>query len=187
MIAIAALSLQACNSENKDSKETADSLNEAKDSTSNVASTGGIAAAEDDAEFATEAAAGGLAEVELSKAALAKSSNAKVKEFATMMVGDHGKANEELKMIAQAKNITLPATLAEDHQKALNDLNTKAGADFDKKYIDLMVDDHQKTLDLMEKQAKDGKDAELMAFASKTAPIVKAHLDMIKNIQKAMK
>ena len=50
-----------------------------------------------------------------------------------------------------------------------------------------MVDDHQKTLDLMEKQAKDGKDAELMAFASKTAPIVKAHLDMIKNIQKAMK
>lgn len=187
LIMLAAFSFQSCNSENKDSTEMADSLNEAKDTTTNVAATGGIAVSEDDAEFTTKAAASGIAEVELGKLALEKSTNAQVKEFATMMVSDHGKANEELKMIAASKNISLPTTLDEDHQKMWDNLNGKTGADFDKKYVSDMVDGHQKTLDLMEKQAKDGEDAELKAFASKTAPIVKAHLDQIKKIRDAIK
>ena len=186
MIAAAAISFAACNSEPKDSKETADSLNEIKDSTNTADSTSTMASSEHDAEFATEAAAGGMSEVEFGKAALTKSTNAKVKEFANMMVNDHGKANQELMLIAKSKNISLPTTLDEKHQKALTDLNSKNGADFDKKYVDLMVDDHQKTLDLMEKQSEHGMDAELTAFAKKTAPIVKAHLEMIKNIKKSM-
>lgn len=187
MIVIAAFAFQGCNSGTKDSKETADSLNEVKDTTTNVAETGGVAVGEDDAKFTTEAAAGGMAEVELGKTALSKSGNAKVKEFANMMVNDHGKANEELKTIAMGKNITLPTALDEKHQKVANDLNALTGRDFDKKYVDEMVDGHKKTLDLMEKEAKDGKDADLRAFAAKTAPIVKAHLDMIQKIKDSMK
>ena len=187
MIALAAFSFQSCNSENKDSQETADSLNEAKDTTSNVAATGGIAVVEDDAEFATKSAAAGMAEVELGKLALQKATNAQVKEFATMMVSDHGKANAELMTLATAKNISLPTILDEDHQKMWDELNGKTGKDFDKKYVDDMVDGHKKVLDLMEKQANDGEDADLKAFAAKTAPIVKAHLDAIKKIQDSLK
>ncbi|MEJ5996297.1 DUF4142 domain-containing protein [Pedobacter sp. Du54] len=187
MIALAAFSFQSCNSENKDSKETADSLNESKDTTTNVAATGGIAVIEADAEFATKSAAAGMAEVELGKLALTKATNSQVKEFASMMVSDHGKANEELMAIATAKNITLPASLDEDHQKMWDELNAKTGTDFDKKYVDDMVNGHKKVVDLMEKQAKDGEDADLKAFAAKTAPIVKAHLDAIKKIQDSLK
>jgi putative membrane protein len=187
MIVLAAFAFQGCSNEAKDSKETADSLNAAKDSTSNTAATGGIATAEDDAEFATKAAVSGLAEVELGKIALAKSSDAKVKDFANMMVNDHGKANEELKTLAAAKNITLPTALDEDHTKMMNELNGLSGKDFDKKYVDAMVDGHQKTLDLMEDEGKDGKDAQLKAFATKTAPIVKTHLELIKKIKDSMK
>lgn len=187
LITLAAFSFQSCTSENKDSKELADSLNESKDTTTNVAATGGIAVVEEDAEFATKAATAGMAEVELGKLALNKSTNAQVKEFATMMVSDHGKANEELMTLATAKNITLPTTLDEDHQKTWDELNGKTGKDFDKKYVDDMVDGHKKVLDLMEKQAKDGADVDLKAFAAKTAPVVKAHLDMIKRIKDGMK
>lgn len=187
LISLAAFTFQSCNSENKDSKETADSLNESKDTTTNVATTGGIAVGEADAEFSTKAAVAGMAEVELGKLALEKSTNTKVKEFATMMVNDHGKANEELMGLANAKNISLPATLDDDHQKMWDDLNAKTGRDFDKKYVDDMVDGHKKVLDLMEKQAKDGVDADLKAFAAKTAPIVRSHLDMIKKIKDSMK
>jgi putative membrane protein len=187
MIAISAFAFQACNNEAKDSKETADSVNMAKDSTTNVDATGGVAVGEDDAMFATKAAVGGMAEVDFGKLALSKSSNARVKEFANMMVNDHGKANDELKAIAAQKNITLPMALDEDHQKVANDLNAATGRDFDKKYVDAMVDGHKKTLDLMEKEAKDGVDADLKAFAAKTAPIVKAHLTMIEKIKDAMK
>jgi len=187
MLATALLAMQACNSGSKDAKENADSLNMSKDTTANAAATGGIAVEESDAKFATEAAVGGMAEVSLGKLALEKSTNASVKEFATMMVNDHGKANEELMSIAAAKNVTLPADVDEEHKKKADDLSKKTGKDFDKDYVDAMVDGHKKTLKLMQDEAKDGKDAELKAFAAKTAPIVQAHLDMINKIKDGMK
>ncbi|MBB5623482.1 putative membrane protein [Pedobacter cryoconitis] len=186
-IASAALAFQSCNSGTKDAKETADSLNKTKDTTSNVMATGGIAVEPSDAEFATKAAVGGMAEVELGKLALTKATNAQLKEFAKMMVSDHGKANEELMLIAKKKNITLPAAVDEDHQKKMNELDKKSGKDFDKAYAEAMVDGHKKTLKLMQDEAKDGKDADIKAFASKTTPVVQTHLDMINKIHDSMK
>jgi len=189
LIAISAttLAFQACNNSPKDAKATADSLNKTKDTTSNVAATGGIAVVKADADFATKAAVGGMTEVTLGKIALEKSSNAKIKDFATMMVTDHGKANAELMALAKTKNITLPADVDADHQKKIDELKQKTGADFDKAYVDAMVDGHKKTLTLMQDEAKDGKDADLKAFAAKTAPIVQMHLDAINKIHDSMK
>jgi putative membrane protein len=186
MIAAAAYTFEGCGS-HKDAKETADSLNKTKDTTTNVMNTGGIAVATDDAKFATAAANGGMAEVALGKLALTKTANAKIKEFATMMVTDHGKANDELMSIAKTKNITLPAAVDADHQKKMDDLTKLTGKDFDKAYVDAMVDGHKKTLDLMKAEVKDGKDADLKAFADKTAPIVQMHLDMINKIYDGLK
>lgn len=187
LIAAAAFTFQSCSNTPKDAKENADSLNKTKDTTSNVAATGGIAVTSDDAKFATTAANGGMAEVALGKLALTKSSSASIKEFANMMVMDHGKANDELMAIAKSKNITLPGTVDEEHQKKMDDLSKKTGKDFDKAYVDAMVDGHKKTLDLMNSEAKDGKDADLKAFAAKTAPVVQTHLDAINKIQAGMK
>lgn len=186
-IGMASFAFQACNHGNKDAKETADSTNKAKDTTSNAMNTGGIAVNSDDAKFATDAANGGLAEVALGKLALTKTSNASIKKFAQMMVDDHSKANDELKGIAKTKNITLPDAVDADHQKKMDDLDKKHGADFDKAYVDAMVDGHKKTLDLMNKEAKDGKDADLKAFAAKVAPTVQMHLDAINKIHDSMK
>ncbi|WP_293787122.1 DUF4142 domain-containing protein [uncultured Pedobacter sp.] len=187
VMAISALAFQACNGGNKDAKESADSLNMAKDTTTNAAATGGIAVDEADAKFTTEAAVGGMAEVELGKMALEKSSNPQVKEFATMMVKDHGMANTELMAIAKQKNITLPTTVDDEHKKKMEDLSKKTGADFDKAYVSAMVDGHKSTLKLMEDESKDGKDADLKAFATKTTPIVQSHLQMINKINDSMK
>ncbi|MCZ4244001.1 DUF4142 domain-containing protein [Pedobacter punctiformis] len=185
-LGLAALAFQACNN-TKDAKESADSLNKTKDTTTNVAATGGIAVDEADAKFATTAANGGMAEVALGKLALQKSTNAKIKEFATMMVNDHGKANEELISLAATKNITLPADIDEEHQKKAEELGKLTGTDFDKKYVDAMVDGHKKTLKLMQDEAKDGKDAELKAFAGKTTTVVQTHLDVINKIHDSLK
>ncbi|KQM72672.1 hypothetical protein ASE74_22625 [Pedobacter sp. Leaf216] len=187
VMAISALAFQACGGGNKDAKESADSLNMAKDTTTNAAATGGIAVDEADSKFTTQAAVGGMAEVELGKMALEKSSNPQVKEFATMMVKDHGMANTELMAIAKQKNITLPSTVDDEHKKKMDDLSKKTGADFDKAYVSAMVDGHKSTLKLMEDESKNGKDADLKAFATKTAPIVQTHLVMINKINDSMK
>ncbi|WP_316822006.1 DUF4142 domain-containing protein [Pedobacter gandavensis] len=186
-ISATAFAFQGCSSTPKDARQEADSLNMVKDTTSNEKMTGGIAVEPSDSEFATKAAVGGMAEVEFAKIALGKSTDPQLKEFATMMVSDHGKANEELIAIAKMKNITLPTGLDEAHQKKLSELNQKTGKDFDKAYTDAMVEGHKSTLDLMKTEAKDGTDMDLRSFATKTELIVQKHLDMINAIHDRMK
>ncbi|MBB5397463.1 DUF4142 domain-containing protein [Mucilaginibacter sp. AK015] len=185
MMAIAALSFQACNNAAKDSKETADSVNAVKDTTTTGAT--GIAVDENDAKFATDAANAGMAEVAAGKLASEKAVDPRVKEFGNMMVMDHTKANEELMAIAKTKNITLPTAPDADHQKMAADLAAKSGKDFDKAYVDAMVDGHKKVVSMLEDASKNCKDADLMAFATKTLPTVKAHLAKIEAIQSSMK
>ena len=64
-----------------------------------------------DKQFVTEAAEGGMTEVELSKIA-EKSSSPEVKHFAERMVRDHSTANAELTSIATGLEIEMPKTLA---------------------------------------------------------------------------
>ncbi|TWJ03514.1 putative membrane protein [Mucilaginibacter frigoritolerans] len=187
VVAFAALAMGGCNNASKDAKQSADSLNKTKDTTSNVATTGGIAVSAADAKFATTAADGGMAEVALAKLALSKTTNPQIKDFANMMVTDHSKANEELAGIAKTKNITLPAAVSADHQKKLDDLSQKSGTDFDKAYVDAMVDGHKKTLSLMQDEAKNGQDADLKTFAATTASTVQMHLDAINKIHDSVK
>lgn len=184
MIAVSAFALQACNSTEKDSTETADSANMQKDTSM---AGPGIAVVEDDAKFVVEAANGGMSEVEFGKLAQQKASNAKVKEFGEMMVMDHSKANEELKALAKAKNVTLPDSLNADSKKMWDDLSKKSGADFDKAYVNMMVDDHKKDVGKFEDASKNLKDADLKVFVDKTLPVLKGHLDKITAIDNGMK
>ncbi|PSR54365.1 DUF4142 domain-containing protein [Adhaeribacter arboris] len=128
-------------------------------------------------DFMLKAASGGMMEVELGKMAQEKGSNADVKAFGQKMVEDHGKANAELKTLAAAKNVTLPVDLIAEHQKHVDAMKAMSGADFDKHYMSMMVDDHKKDIAEFEK-ATQNEDAEVKGFASKTLPVLKMHLDM---------
>src|SRR5262245_36588594 len=64
-----------------------------------------------DTHFVTDVAKDGMAEVELGQLAEQKASSDQVKQFAQRMVADHSKANDELKTLAQNKNITLPTAI----------------------------------------------------------------------------
>ena len=184
MIALAACMFQAC-SGNKDSAETADSINAERDSANAVEA--GVAADEGDAKFAVDAANGGMAEVALGKLAEGKAVNAKVKEFAAMMIADHTKANDELMALAQSKNITLPQAVSSDKQATMDNLTKKSGSDFDKAYVDQMVDDHKKTISLFEDASKNAKDADIKAFVDKTLPTLRTHLEHVNAIHDSMK
>jgi len=137
--------------------------------------------------FATRAAQGGMAEVELGRLASQKAQNAEVKKFAQMMVQDHTNANTELKSLAGKKNITLPTALDAEHKAVMDKLQGLTGAEFDKAYMDAMVEDHEKTVDLFQAQADDGDDADVKAFAAKTLPKIRQHLEMAEKINGNLK
>ena len=138
------------------------------------------------ASFMEEAAQGGMAEVELGRLAAQKAKDPEVKKFGQMMVDDHSKANKEGEELAKTKNFTLPKDLG-SHQSTLDKLKGMSGADFDKYYVDEMVDDHETDVNAFEEQAAKGSDPEVKAWAAKTLPTLRKHLDAIKAIQAKMK
>lgn len=142
---------------------------------------------EDDADFAVEAADDGMLEVQLGTLALTKATSPQVKQFAQMMVDDHTKANNELKALAQTKNISLPTVLGNENQRDYDNLNEKTGADFDKEYMDMMVKDHKNYVDDFEKQAENGKDAEIKSWAAGKLAALRQHHEMAEKTQESVK
>ena len=171
--------------------ETTDTSNTvaADSSATTTGSTGGTVSnmSTEDKEFVNKAAIGGMAEVQMGNVALQKASNAAVKAFGQRMVTDHSKANDELKSLATTKGLALPTALDDEHQKALDHLNALSGAEFDKAYIDHMVEDHKKDVGEFQKAAQNAQDADLKAWAAKTLPTLQDHLKQAEGTQKGLK
>jgi len=131
-----------------------------------------------DNSFVMKAMQGGMAEVELGNLAEQKGSSQTVKDFGKQMVTDHTKANDELKTIASGKGITAPAGLAAKDQTLKDRLSNLSGAEFDRMYMQHMVQDHQKDVSEFRKESTSGSDADVKAFAAKTLPTLEEHLKM---------
>lgn len=178
--------LIACNSNPRntsDPVEKADSINDAQQEM--VSDVSRIK--ETTSDFLVKAADGGMAEVAAGKIAEDKAVSKDVKDFAREMVKDHEAANQKVKSLASRLNITLPATPGEDHQKKIADLGGKKVKDFDKDFMDMMVSDHKKTIDLFRDAGDKDLDPDVKAFVIATLPTLELHLAKAEAIQKIIK
>lgn len=140
-----------------------------------------------DRNFITEAAEGGMAEVELGKLAQQNGARADVKQFGQRMVEDHGKANEELKAVASNLGATVPAEPGKKHRGDIQKLSKLTGDKFDREYVAHMVKDHEKDISAFEKQSKKGDAQELKQFAAKSLPTLQEHLKMARAMRDGAK
>ncbi|HEX6100640.1 MAG TPA: DUF4142 domain-containing protein [Thermoanaerobaculia bacterium] len=187
-----ALLVAACGAENRtgqpETDTTATTGQSVQETTTASATTTGdsggtlSALSPEDKEFITKAGMGGLYEVQAGNLALQNATSADVKTFAQRMVTDHGKANAELAQLATTKGVALPAELAGDHKAALDHLSSLSGAEFDKMYMQHMVEDHNKDVAEFDKASTSSTDADLKAWAGKTLPTLKEHQAMAKQI-----
>lgn len=139
-----------------------------------------------DQHFVTEAAKGGIAEVSLGQLAEQKASSDEVKNFAKRMVTDHSKANDELKSIAQNKNITLPTQPDPKEKAAQERLSKLSGDSFDRAYMQHMLQDHRKDVNEFRMESKSGRDSDVKAWAAKTLPTLEEHLKQAQDANKAV-
>jgi putative membrane protein len=106
--------------------------------------TGGAGAnLKSDPDFVRDVALKGMAEMELSRLALGRTADADVRAFAQMMLDDHASAESALKTIVSGQGIDWPAQLDDKHKKAAGELAAKQGREFDREYMDAMIDGHQ--------------------------------------------
>lgn len=176
-----AVAVSACNNARTDDNRAATGSGGA------VAGTSGSSNA--DRDFVEKALSSGNAEVELGRLAEQKGNHADVKGFGAMMVRDHQAAAADLKPIA-AKLNTTQAEARENHDNDLRDtmedLQKLSGRDFDKKYIDEMIDDHEKDVRELENKAENASNPDVKAWAAKTLPTVRQHLERAKSIKETL-
>lgn len=191
-----AIVFAACNGNNSTSSTTTDSsvststaagadtgtMNNMNNRT--TASATPLAAA--DTGFVMKAANGGMMEVQLGNYAQQNAMNQRVKDFGGMMVRDHSQANDELKSIVSNKSVNLPTAVMGDEKGHMDKLMKKTGKDFDKAYMEMMVEDHKKDISEFEKAEKNVMDADVKAWVSKTLPVLRTHLDSAQAINKAV-
>ncbi|MGH6866553.1 MAG: DUF4142 domain-containing protein [Methyloceanibacter sp.] len=136
-------------------------------------------------DFVQKVAMSDMYEVEAGKIANEKGKSEQVKQFGQKMVEAHSKTTEQLKGIVEAEKIKveLPTKLDDKHQGLIEDLNKASAEDFDKTYADQQKDAHEMAVDLFEDYAKDGDNAAVKAFAAKTLPVIKEHLQMAKQLE----
>jgi putative membrane protein len=137
-----------------------------------------------DTNFILAAAQGGMTEVKLGELAAANGTRADVKTFGQMMVKDHTAINDDMKALAAKKSVTLPDSLDAKHQAMVDKLTALTGSQFDDDYIAGMIKAHTKDAKAFKAEAAATQDADIKSFLDKSLPVVEAHLQHIKAMNK---
>lgn len=187
-IAFAAVLTFACNADNRSSTDD-----------SGTVGTTGAAVSAGDREFVEQSMAGGMAEIELGRLAMERSANTEVKQFADMLVKDHSKAGEELRQIAMRHSIPMPTAIDEEHQELKSKLSTLKGPEFDREYMNAMVEGHEDVVDRLQTRASEDRfgddkgsvrpegsdnpvEADINQWAAGALPTVRHHLDEARRV-----
>lgn len=140
------------------------------------------ASAIDSAQFLMNAYQDGLSEIQLSQLALQKAANDYVKRFAQRMIDDHTRLNNDIMQLAQSKNIALPTDLSAEQKAQADRLAALSGDAFDRAYMALNADVHEKDVIAARQQARQGNDPDVKALADASLPILELHLAAAKGI-----
>lgn len=128
-----------------------------------------------DREFLRRATAFGATEHALARIAVRQGRSERVRDFARRLLADHDTLHVALRRIAAGRR--LAATKVAD-PATLRRLRALKGAAFDREYMARMYRDKREAVMLFQKEAREGADLELKAFASRTLPIQRAHLKL---------
>lgn len=146
-----------------------------------------------DGEIVAVLSAADSSEILPSQLAAERAENAQVKEYAQMMVRDHGMLEDSMAALAQQNSIT-PTPNAESRQMAAQTQSTMqalqglSGAAFDSAYVQWMVQSHQTALDAVDQRLLPAAQNPQLraAIEQKVRPTVQTHLEQIQQIQSGM-
>jgi putative membrane protein len=133
-------------------------------------------------EFLTNAARGGMLEVQLGNMAAQKASSNDVKQFGERMATDHSQLGQKLQQLASNLNFTLPTDLKPEQQALVSRFETLTGKAFDSAYIKEMVNDHLKDISEFERALSQASNADIKQFVNEALPTLRDHLKMAREI-----
>lgn len=173
---------------------------EVRDNTTPPADTRDQGAAGDVQRWVQDITMHNTAEIELGKLAGERASNAQVKAFGQMMVRDHTTAGNELKQ-AVSGHVQVQEQMDEKHRELAQKLRGLQGIEFDREYMNAMVEGHQEVKGMLEDRAHgatntgaganraapnaghDQLETAVNQWAAKTLPKVEQHLQRAEQLR----
>lgn len=139
--------------------------------------------AEGDRAFVIAAISDGMAEMEAARLVASKGENPRVKGFAERLRVEHSNANRVLVEMARNKGVTVSESIPEKEGARLDELRQLSGAQLDAAFLHHFgTVGHEETIDLFERQLRDGVDSDLRAFAGETLVALRRHLQIARDL-----
>jgi predicted outer membrane protein len=133
-------------------------------------------------EFLAQAVQDSQAEIEQCELALERTSNDDIKMFAQRMIDDHSEIGQEIEQLCSKKNVELPQNVNPEQSAAMKELLPLSGQEFDRKFMEHNVQDHERDIKVFKHYAEQEGDADIKALAAKGVKMLTEHLKMAKQI-----
>ena len=137
----------------------------------------------EDLKMASELVGGGKNEVALGKLAQEKSTNSDVRDFGERMAQDHAAMGDHIQQWASSKKVKIVNKEADSSDVALKKkLESLSGAEFDKAYMDAMLDDHKKDIAGLQKFIAKESESDFKKLLSDSLLVMENHMRVAQNV-----
>jgi len=124
-----------------------------------------------------------LTEIDMARLALQKSENKDVRDYANMVQRDRASGLEDLTDLMKDKSVSQPRTTPTNIKKDLNMMNGLSGPEFDREFINRMVADQQKAIEMCQDQVQIAMDSDVRKYAEDLLPQLQMHLEKAQRLQ----
>lgn len=136
-----------------------------------------------DVYFMQQASYSNFDEMAAGSIAASKGNYDSVRIFGTMMLSDHGMAEEELDSLANQFSTSIPSAPDSLHSAMAVQLQALSGNVFDTTYIGAQVRDHMTAIAIFQQELASGNNQQVKDYANKYLPVIQMHLAMAQRIQ----
>jgi len=142
----------------------------------------GPAAVKRDSALIVDVDGSNSAELSLGRMAQQKATNAQVKQFAQRMVTDHQSMQNEWRAVASQGGVTISGTVNPTYQQQVTRLNQLSGAEFDRAFMNAMVQNHQSAVNAFQSRGQNSSSTEVRTLVNKGLPTIQEHLRVARQL-----
>jgi putative membrane protein len=124
-----------------------------------------------------------LSDIDMARLALQKSQNSDVRDFANMIQSDLTTALGDLSELMKDKGVSQPKIASAEARQDADRMAALEGPEFDREFINMMVADRQKGVEMFRDQIGIAMDADVKQYAEDRLPKLEMHLEKAQRLQ----
>jgi putative membrane protein len=131
-----------------------------------------------DMPFIRHAGSSNLMEIRLGQVAQSRASNSTVRQFGQRMVDDHTRMQNQLTALVSSTGVPFTAAMDSRHQRQVSRIEQLSGAEFDRAYMQAMIQGHQEDVNQFQTQSQSARSTQIRNLASSSLPVLQQHLSL---------